>query len=99
MIAQITALAEFWNPTGLRVEHPGGSIWAVRGAGHGVAATLTWGTERRPARRATLDARSGRRTDQRQGTRRASRSKGHTGSSDEGQGRLRQWKHVLRRVR
>ncbi|GAA3228671.1 hypothetical protein GCM10017691_20060 [Pseudonocardia petroleophila] len=32
---------------GLRVEHPGGSIWAVKGAGVGVAATSTWGTTRR----------------------------------------------------
>ena len=34
---------------GLRVEHPGGSIWAVKGAGVGVAATSTWGTTRRAA--------------------------------------------------
>ena len=32
-----------------RVEHPGGAVWDVTGARHGVSATQTWGTLRRPA--------------------------------------------------
>ncbi len=30
----------------VEVEHPGGSVWSVRGNRHSVAATNTWGTER-----------------------------------------------------
>jgi len=33
----------------LRVEHPGGQIWAVRGDPHTVLARSTWGTSRYPA--------------------------------------------------
>ena len=33
----------------VRVEHPGGQVWAVRGNGHSVLATSTWGTARYPA--------------------------------------------------
>jgi N12 class adenine-specific DNA methylase len=36
------------DPT-VRVEHPGGSTWAVRGAGHTVLAASTFGTERMSA--------------------------------------------------
>jgi len=42
-------LRDTLDDPGLRVEHPGGSIWAVKGAGAGVAATSTWGTTRRAA--------------------------------------------------
>ena len=31
------------------MEHPGGSVWEIRGTRHGVTATQTWGTPRRPA--------------------------------------------------
>lgn len=33
----------------LKIEHPGGQVWAVRGNGHSVLASSTWGTERYPA--------------------------------------------------
>jgi N12 class adenine-specific DNA methylase len=36
------------DPT-VRVEHPGGQVWAVRGNARSVLATSTWGTERYPA--------------------------------------------------
>lgn len=36
------------DPT-LVVEHPGGSVWTVRGNKHGLAATQVWGTEHAPA--------------------------------------------------
>ena len=39
-------LLDDWS---VRVERPGGQIWAVRGKGHTVLATSTWGTQRYPA--------------------------------------------------
>lgn len=42
-------LAEILNDESLRVEHPGGSVWAVRGNSHSVLATSEWGTGRMPA--------------------------------------------------
>jgi SAM-dependent methyltransferase len=33
----------------VRVEHPGGQVWTVRGSRHTVLATSTWGTSRYPA--------------------------------------------------
>jgi N12 class adenine-specific DNA methylase len=44
----------------VRVEHPGGAIWAVRGNSRSVQATSAWGTERMPAPalvKATLEQR------------------------------------------
>ena len=42
-------LAEILDDTTVRVEHPGGQIWTVRGSRHTVLATSTWGTSRYPA--------------------------------------------------
>ena len=42
-------LAEILQDTTIRVEHPGGQIWTVRGSRHTVLATSTWGTARYPA--------------------------------------------------
>jgi N12 class adenine-specific DNA methylase/SAM-dependent methyltransferase len=42
-------LQETLDDLTVRVEHPGGQVWAVRGRGHTVLATSTWGTERYPA--------------------------------------------------
>jgi N12 class adenine-specific DNA methylase len=42
-------LRETLDDRSLRVEHPGGTIWAVSGSKYGVAATSTWGTLRKPA--------------------------------------------------
>ena len=42
-------LAEILEDTTIRVEHPGGQIWTVRGSRHTVLATSTWGTSRYPA--------------------------------------------------
>ena len=42
-------LAEILDDPGLKVEHPGGQVWAVRGNTHSVLAASTWGTERYPA--------------------------------------------------
>jgi N12 class adenine-specific DNA methylase len=42
-------LRETLDDPGVRVEHPGGQVWAVRGSGHSVLATSTWGTLRYPA--------------------------------------------------
>ncbi|MFR9753736.1 UvrD-helicase domain-containing protein [Nocardia sp. 004] len=44
--------AEFLHDIGFTqviVEHAGGTVWEVRGAKQGTLATLTWGTEHRPA--------------------------------------------------
>jgi len=42
-------LRETLDDRGVRVEHPGGQVWAVRGNDHSVLATSTWGTARYPA--------------------------------------------------
>jgi N12 class adenine-specific DNA methylase len=42
-------LAEILEDPGVKVEHPGGAMWAVRGDRHSVHATSTWGTGRMPA--------------------------------------------------
>jgi len=42
-------LAEILDDPGLKVEHPGGQVWAVHGEAHSVLAASTWGTERYPA--------------------------------------------------
>jgi N12 class adenine-specific DNA methylase len=42
-------LQETLDDPSVRVERPGGQVWAVRGRGHTVLATSTWGTERYPA--------------------------------------------------
>jgi len=42
-------LRETLDDPRLRVEHPGGQVWAVRGATHSVLAASTWGTQRYPA--------------------------------------------------
>ena len=42
-------LAEILADPGVRVEHPGGQIWTVRGNRDTVLATSTWGTSRYPA--------------------------------------------------
>jgi N12 class adenine-specific DNA methylase len=42
-------LRETLDDRRLRVEHPGGQIWAVRGSTHTVLAASTWGTDRYPA--------------------------------------------------
>jgi N12 class adenine-specific DNA methylase len=42
-------LRELLDDRGVRVEHPGGQVWAVRGSGHSVLASSTWGTGRYPA--------------------------------------------------
>ncbi|KAA2247015.1 hypothetical protein F0L68_40430, partial [Solihabitans fulvus] len=42
-------LQEILQDTTVRVDHPGASVWAVRGNNHGVAATQVWGTEFAPA--------------------------------------------------
>jgi len=42
-------LAEILEDGTIRVEHPGGQVWAVRGGRHSVLATATWGTARYPA--------------------------------------------------
>ena len=42
-------LRETLDDPHLKVEHPGGQVWAVRGNDHSVLATSTWGTERYPA--------------------------------------------------
>ncbi|TMC01271.1 MAG: helicase [Chloroflexi bacterium] len=39
-------LRETLDDPDLRVEHPGGSVWTVRGRSHTVLARSTWGTER-----------------------------------------------------
>ena len=42
-------LREILDDPGLRVEHPGGQIWTVRGNPGTVPARSTWGTSRYPA--------------------------------------------------
>ena len=42
-------LVEILDDSTIRVEHPGGQIWTVRGNRHTVLATSTWGTSRYPA--------------------------------------------------
>ena len=42
-------LRELLDDRSIQVEHPGGQIWAVKGATHSVLATSTWGTGRYPA--------------------------------------------------
>ena len=42
-------LAEVLEDDGVEVEHPGGSIWAVKGRGWTVKASSEWGTSRMPA--------------------------------------------------
>jgi N12 class adenine-specific DNA methylase/SAM-dependent methyltransferase len=42
-------LREILDDSKLRVEHPGGQVWTVRGDRHTVLATSTWGTARYPA--------------------------------------------------
>ncbi len=42
-------LRETLDDRRLKVEHPGGQVWAVRGNEHSVLATSTWGTGRYPA--------------------------------------------------
>jgi hypothetical protein len=42
-------LAEILDDSTVRVEHPGGQVWTVRGNRHTVLATSTWGTSRYPA--------------------------------------------------
>ena len=42
-------LAEILDDPGVRVEHPGGQVWTVRGNRDTVLATSTWGTSRYPA--------------------------------------------------
>jgi N12 class adenine-specific DNA methylase len=42
-------LRETLDDSRLRVEHPGGQVWAVRGGTGSVLATSTWGTQRYPA--------------------------------------------------
>ena len=42
-------LRELLNDPSARVENPGGTVWAVRGNTHSLAASSEWGTERRPA--------------------------------------------------
>ena len=42
-------LREILDDPRLRVEHPGGQVWAVRGSTDSVLAASTWGTERYPA--------------------------------------------------
>ena len=42
-------LAEILEDATVRVEHPGGQIWTVRGSRYTVLATSTWGTGRYPA--------------------------------------------------
>jgi N12 class adenine-specific DNA methylase len=42
-------LSEILGDSSVRVEHPGGAIWEVRGNTHSLAARSEWGTERMPA--------------------------------------------------
>lgn len=42
-------LRETLDDRTVEVEHPGGSVWSVRGNRHSVAARNTWGTDRAPA--------------------------------------------------
>ena len=42
-------LSQTLDDPGIRVEHPGGQVWAVRGNGRSVLAASTWGTARYPA--------------------------------------------------
>ena len=42
-------LREILGDDTVRVEHPGGQVWTVRGNRHTVLATSTWGTSRYPA--------------------------------------------------
>ncbi len=42
-------LAEILQDPRVRVEHPGGQVWAVRAASHTVLAASTWGTSEYPA--------------------------------------------------
>ena len=42
-------LREILDDESVRVEHPGGQVWTVRGGRHSVLATSTWGTDRYPA--------------------------------------------------
>jgi SAM-dependent methyltransferase len=42
-------LREVLDDDTVRVEHPGGQVWTVRGNRHTVLATSTWGTSRYPA--------------------------------------------------
>ena len=42
-------LRELLDDHSIQVEHPGGQVWAVKGARHSVLATATWGTGRYPA--------------------------------------------------
>ncbi|MGO9973429.1 MAG: helicase-related protein, partial [Solirubrobacteraceae bacterium] len=42
-------LSEILQDTSIKVEHPGGAIWAVRGNSYSVRATSDWGTARMPA--------------------------------------------------
>ena len=42
-------LTEILSDSSVRVEHPGGAIWEVRGNSHSLPARSEWGTERMPA--------------------------------------------------
>lgn len=42
-------LAEVLDDPSVRVEHPGGAVWEVKGYAHSVESTSTWGTRRMPA--------------------------------------------------
>jgi len=42
-------LRELLQDDQIKVEHPGGQIWAVRGGRHSVLSASTWGTDRYPA--------------------------------------------------
>jgi N12 class adenine-specific DNA methylase/SAM-dependent methyltransferase len=42
-------LAEILDDPRVRVEHPGGQVWAVKAATHTVLSASTWGTDRFPA--------------------------------------------------
>lgn len=44
-----TFMREVFDDPHARVEHPGGSVWEVQGARHGITATQHWGTPRRSA--------------------------------------------------
>ena len=53
-------LTEILGDSSIRVEHPGGAIWEVRGNNHSLSAQSEWGTERMPAPqivKATLEQR------------------------------------------
>ena len=63
-------LTEILDDQSVRVENPGGSIWAVKGNRHTVLARSTWGTDRVPAvdiAQSVLEQRTLRVTDQLEG--------------------------------